>query len=107
MHNVSTANHAQPTEPNNDAGSAKPQSRAKDGKSVGRLMTLRQAAEYFGLSYWLLRDYCLDGILPIVRLPGARIKGRNGIVCHSAEHTIRKILVDRQDIDRLIEESKG
>jgi hypothetical protein len=107
VHSPSTVDQGQPTEANNDAASVKTARRTKDTKTVGRLMTLRQAAEYSGLSYWLLRDYCLDGILPVVRLPGSRLKGKNGVSCHSTEHTMRKIMIDREDIDRLIQECKG
>jgi hypothetical protein len=107
MHSVSTEQPTRPTEAKTDAVSVSPERRTKDVRTVARLMSLRQGAEYSGLSYWLLRDYCLDGILPIVRLPGSRLKGKNGISCHSTEHTIRKIMIDRDDIDRLIQECKG
>jgi hypothetical protein len=107
MHSLSTAEQGQPVEANKDAASTSPGKRTKDVKTVGRLMTLKQAAEYCGLSYWLLRDYCLDGILPIVRLPGSRLKGNKGIKSHSTEHTMRKIMIDREDIDQLIQECKG
>lgn len=105
-HSPSTVGQDQQNKPNEDSGLSKPRRRTKDRKTVGRLMTLRQAAEYAGLSYWLLRDYCLDGILPIVRLPGSRLKGKHGISCHSTEHTMRKIMIDCGDLDRLIQESK-
>jgi len=103
VHSPNIVNKEQPIESDADTSSAKAAKR-----TTGRLMTLRQAAAYSGLSYWLLRDYCLDGILPIVRLPGSRLKGQNGgVSCHSTEHTIRKIMVDREDIDRLIQKCKG
>jgi hypothetical protein len=72
-----------------------------------RLLSLNQAAEYTGLSYWTLRDYVLDGILPMVKLPGGRQKNRRGIVTKKAGDTSnRKILIDREDLDRLIARSK-
>jgi hypothetical protein len=70
-----------------------------------RLLDLYQAATYTGLSYWTLRDYVADGVLPAVRLPSGRQRSRGGIVKAGAGSN-RKILIDREDLDRLIEESK-
>lgn len=106
MHSVSTEQPDKTPETNKEAASTNPGKRTKVVRTVGRLMTLNQAAEYSGVSYWLLRDYCLDGILPIVRLPGSRLKGKKGIKAHSTEHTMRKIMIDREDLDNLIEECK-
>ena len=62
-----------------------------------RLLTLQQAAQYIGLSYWSTRDLVLSGDLPSVRMPCPRAHdGRN----------MRRILVDRQDLDTFIESHK-
>jgi len=64
---------------------------------AARLLNLRAAAAYVGVSYWTMRDMTLSGMLPVVRFPVPRAKdGR----------TIRRVLIDRQDLDRLIEANK-
>ena len=62
-----------------------------------RLLDLRAAATYMGLSYWTLRDMTLSGILPTVKIP--RPRARDGRV-------IRRVLIDRQDLDQFIEANK-
>ena len=62
-----------------------------------RLLDLKAAATYLGLSYWTVRDLVLAGRLPSVKIPCPRSgDGR----------TIRRILVDRHDLDAFIEQSK-
>jgi hypothetical protein len=59
-----------------------------------RLLGLAQAAAYVGLSPWTIRDYLAAGILKRVELP-------------SATHgTTRRVLLDRADLDQLVEQSK-
>lgn len=53
---------------------------------VRRLLSLREAAAYLGVSYWTVRSWAESGKLPHVRLPGRRL-----------------LRVDRADLDRLIE----
>ena len=62
-----------------------------------RLLDLKAAATYLGLSYWTVRDLVLAGRLPGVKIPCPRSgDGR----------TIRRILVDRHDLDDFIEQNK-
>ena len=62
-----------------------------------RLLDLKAAATYLGLSYWTVRDLVIAGRLPSVKIPCPRSgDGR----------TIRRILVDRHDLDDFIEQSK-
>ena len=62
-----------------------------------RLLSLDAAAKYAGISYWTLRGLVHAGHLPAVRLPSARARdGRNA----------RRILIDRQDLDRFIASCK-
>jgi len=63
-------------------------------KGEQRLMGANEAARYMGLSYWTLRDLIWSGAIPLVQLPS-----KNG-------GRLRRILVDRADLDRLIERSK-
>ncbi len=58
---------------------------------VPRLMSLEQAALYLGVSPWTVRDLEAAGVLSRVRIP---LKN-NG--------ELRKLLFDREDLDRLIE----
>ena len=62
-----------------------------------RLLDLKAAATYLGLSYWTVRDLVLAGRLPTVKIPCPR--SGDGRV-------IRRILLDRHDLDDFIEQSK-
>jgi hypothetical protein len=57
-------------------------------------MGANDAAKYLGLSYWTLRELIWSGAIPLVQLPN---KNRE---------RLRRILVDKSDLDRLIEQSK-
>lgn len=56
--------------------------------SERRLIPLDAAAAYLGLSPWTVRELTWKGKLPAVRL-------------------VRKLLYDRRDLDRLIDEAKA
>jgi excisionase family DNA binding protein len=62
--------------------------------SRARLLDLNAAADYLGISYWTVRDLIHAGELPTVKP-----RGRDG-------RTIRRILIDVQDLDTLIERWK-
>jgi excisionase family DNA binding protein len=68
---------------------------AADVSSNARLLDLHAAAAYLGVSYWTMRDLVNGGQVRRVRLPNA--KG----------HDLRRVLIDRHDLDRWIEESKS
>jgi hypothetical protein len=57
----------------------------KDRRASGRLMDLREAERYSGISWWTLRDLILSGELPAVRPP-----------------RLRRMWVDREDLDQAI-----
>jgi excisionase family DNA binding protein len=62
-----------------------------------RLFDLKTAAAYLGVSYWTVRDLVLNGVVPAVRIPCPRSRdGRN----------IRRILIDRHDLDAFIDRNK-
>jgi excisionase family DNA binding protein len=63
-------------------------------KGEQRLMGANEAAKYLGISYWTLRDLVWSNALPMVRLPN-----KSGGTC-------RRILIDKCDLDLLIEKSK-
>jgi predicted site-specific integrase-resolvase len=54
-----------------------------------RLLPLKKAAEYIGLTVWALRERIWAGQIPVVRFPGGR-----------------KIFIDIQDIEAFIERNK-
>jgi hypothetical protein len=66
-----------------------------------RLLNMRQAAAYLGCSFWTARDYILQGLIPVVELPALR--PREG---DRARKTLRRVLVDRADLDAFIESRK-
>lgn len=68
-------------------------SRTQATHACRRLMSLEEAGEYLGLSYWAVRDLITARTLLPVQLPLGR-------------RTLRRVLLDRQDLDRLIEQSK-
>ena len=57
--------------------------------NTGRLLTLRDAGEYLGLTTWAMRERVWNGSIPFVRFDGGR-----------------KLYIDRQDIDRFIAQHK-
>lgn len=59
-----------------------------------RLLTVDGAAAYLAVSPWTVRDLIHAGALPRVRLP----------LPHGGE--LRKVLFDREDLDRLIARGK-
>jgi predicted site-specific integrase-resolvase len=72
-----------------------------------RLMNLHAAAAYIGVSYWTMRDYVLDGIVPHVILPCSRRRKKGGAVVRRAgDVEARRKHVERADLDRLIEKCK-
>jgi hypothetical protein len=66
-----------------------------------RLLSMRQAAAYLGCSFWTARDYILQGLIPVVELPPLR--PREG---DRPRKTLRRVLVDRADLDAFIESRK-
>jgi len=66
-----------------------------------RLLNMRQAAEYLGCSFWTARDYILQGLIPVVDMPPLR--PREG---DRQRKTLRRVLVDRNDLDAFIESRK-
>jgi hypothetical protein len=60
-----------------------------------RLLNVKAGAAYLGVSAWTVRDLAAAGVLHRVRIPMAN----NG--------ELRKVLFDREDLDRLIAAWKG
>ena len=73
----------------------------QSGSIAPRLLNMRQAAEYLGCSFWTARDYILQGLIPVVELPPLR--PREG---ERPRRTLRRVLVDRADLDTFIDARK-
>jgi hypothetical protein len=88
-----------PTQTQDNKHLTSPVEQAPDVSSKARLLNLGAAAAYLGVSYWTMRDLVISGHVPRVRLPGVskRSKGDD----------MRRILIDKQDLDRLIEANKN
>jgi hypothetical protein len=72
------------------AGSVDEPRRRKASRSrTGRLPDLKAAEAYSGISAWTLRDLIASGDLPVVRPP-----------------RLRRVWIDRADLDRAIAEWK-
>jgi hypothetical protein len=76
---------------------------------VPRLLDLHNAARYMSLSYWTVRDLVNAGQLPAVKVPcmftwnskkKMRVRVNDG-------RSVRRVLLDRLDLDRFIEQCKG
>ena len=66
-----------------------------------RLLNMRQAAAYLGCSFWTVRDYVLQGLIPVVDMPPLR--PREG---DRQRKALRRVLIDRADLDAFVESRK-
>jgi hypothetical protein len=57
--------------------------------TVPRLLPLREAAAWLGLTVWAMRERIWAGDIPVVRFPGGR-----------------KMYIDTQDLEDLIQKNK-
>lgn len=78
-----------------------PQQGARQEAALPRLLSMRQAAVYLGCSFWTARDYILQGLIPAIDMPP--LKARPG---DRQRRTLRRVLVDRADLDAFIESRK-
>ena len=67
----------------------RPARRRERGRTSGRLLDLKAAELYSGISAWTLRDLIASGDLPSVRPP-----------------RLRRVWIDRADLDRAIADWK-
>lgn len=68
---------------------------------VPRLLSMRQAAAYMGCSFWTARDYVLQGLIPAIDMPPLRAR-----LGDRQRKTLRRVLIDRSDLDAFIESRK-
>lgn len=71
------------------ASTERPARRRGSGRTSGRLLDLKAAEIYSGISAWTLRDLIASGDLPAVRPP-----------------RLRRVWIDRADLDKAIAEWK-
>ncbi len=71
------------------AGEERPAHRRRVSRISGRLLDLKAAEVYSGISAWTLRDLIASGELPAVRPP-----------------RLRRVWIDRTDLDRAIADWK-
>jgi predicted site-specific integrase-resolvase len=73
-----------------------------------RLFDIVGAAAYLSIGKATVRDYLAEGILKTVALPGSRLRKPGGAVTSfSKDHELRKVLIDRADLDQLIDEARA
>lgn len=60
----------------------------------GRLVDVKEAARFLGISPWTIRRLIDSGTLPCVRLP-------NG-----GSSAVRRLLIDRDDLEKLVRAAK-
>ena len=80
-----------------DDRSAARKSGAQRSAILPRLLSIREAAAYVGLSYWSLRDYVLQNLIPTVTMPALRPKPGD-----KPKETLRRVLIDREDLDAFV-----
>jgi excisionase family DNA binding protein len=76
-------------QPQRQASTEGPPRRKGVGRMSGRLLDLKAAEIYSGISVWTLRDLIASGALPAVRPP-----------------RLRRVWIDRADLDRAIADWK-
>jgi hypothetical protein len=76
-------------QPERPADTERPARHKRLGRTSGRLLDLKAAELYSGISAWTLRDLIASGDLPAVRPP-----------------RLRRVWIDRADLDRAIADWK-
>ncbi len=60
----------------------------QNGESLKRLVSQKEAAQYLGISYWMLRDLNFQGQIPYLKIG-------------------RRILIDLKDLEDYIQRGKS
>ena len=72
-----------------------------------RLLDIHLSAFYGSISESTVRDWIADGLLKPVPMPGSTLRDKRGcIISHSKNRRIAKVLIDRADLDALIDSCK-
>jgi hypothetical protein len=67
-----------------------------------RLLDIKGAAEYLGVSHWTVRDYIASGKIRTVPMPA--LTPRDG---DRPRASMRRVLVDRVDLDAFVDSLKS
>ncbi len=69
-----------------------------------RLLDIHLSAAYLSVGESTIRDYVADNILKPVSLPGSTLRDGSGrVIARSKQRKIAKILIAREDLDRLVD----
>ena len=72
-----------------------------------RLLDIHLSAVYGSVGESTVRDWIADGLLKPVAMPGSILRDKRGcIVAHGRNRRIAKVLIDRADLDSLIDSCK-
>ena len=73
-----------------------------------RLLDIHLAAAYLSVGESTVRDWIADNLITAVSMPGSTLRDQKGnIVVSASRRRIAKILIDRANLDRLIDQRKG
>jgi len=72
-----------------------------------RLLSLALTAQYLSIGQRTLESWIAEGFITPIRLPGSTLKSKHGqIICRANDRRLHKILLDREDLDQLIDQGK-
>jgi hypothetical protein len=72
-----------------------------------RLLSLKMSGAYVSVGPRVVEDWLREGLLVAIPMPGSAIRSKGGnIVTPASQRRIAKILIDRNDLDELIERRK-
>jgi hypothetical protein len=73
-----------------------------------RLLSLSLTAAYLSVGSRTVESWIYDGLLTPVPMPGSTLKDKNGnVIANARARKLAKILIDKADLDRLIDERKA
>jgi hypothetical protein len=73
-----------------------------------RLLDLHLAAAYCSVGKRTIEDWIHDELLRPTPMPGSILRDKAGnVIAHAKDRRIAKILIAREDLDRLIDERRG
>src|SRR5262245_60156780 len=79
---------------------------AKVGPIAPRLLDVTGAAGYLSVGVQTIRDWTEEGILEPVKVPGAKLRKNGQTIAGPRKRSMVKLLFDRQDLDRLVDQLK-
>ncbi len=72
-----------------------------------RLLDIHTSAAYLSVGEQTIRDWVCDGVIVPVAMPGSTLRDRKGrVVARPRDRRLVKILVERAELDALIDKQK-